>query len=137
MAPVQISIPPRSVYVGVVRLAVGSLARQAGCAEDVVDDLRIAVTEACTSVVLAHERAGNRSPVEVLWDEAGDRLVIEVRGRVPAPEPDEATDSSGFSSRDVLSLALIDSLVDDSEVSSSSEGTLTRLVLDTSDERSS
>ena len=124
MAGVEIAIPPRSVYVGVVRLAVASLARQAGLDEDRVDDLRIAVSEACTSLVLAHEEAGNDEPVVVRWADEADRLVVDVEGAV-APQEEPSEDSQGFSSRSVLSQALLDSLVDETEVS----GTKARLVL--------
>ena len=116
MAAVEIAIPPRSAYVGVVRLTVASLARNAGFDEDRVDDMRIAVSEACTSAVLAHEDAGASEPVIVRWLDDGDRIVIEVEGTIP-PSQEPAEDSHGFSTRTVLSQALLDSLVDESELS--------------------
>ncbi len=128
MSAIEIAIPPRSVYVAVVRLTVTSLARSAGLDEDRVDDLRIAVTEACTSTVLAHEEAGNSAPVVVKWAEEADRFVIDVEGRVQPVEHD-AEDSHGFSTRHVLSHALLESLVDDTELSTSGDGTRSRLIL--------
>ena len=128
MPAIEIAIPPRSVYVGVVRLTVTSLARNAGLNEDRVDDLRIAVTEACTSAVLAHEGAGNDEPVVVKWSEESDRFVVEVEGRV-RPVEGNLEDSHGFSTREVLSHALVESLVDDSELTSTDEGTKARLIL--------
>jgi len=128
MPAIEIAIPPRSVYVGVVRLTVASLARNAGLDEDRVDDLRIAVTEACTSAVLAHEEAGIAEPVVVKWSEEASRFVIEVEGRVEPPVQ-ELEDSHGFSTREVLSHALLESLVDDTELSTTGEGTLARLIL--------
>ena len=128
MAAIEIAIPPRSVYVGVVRLTVTSLARNAGLDEDRVDDLRIAVTEACTSAVLAHEEAGNSEPVVVKWSEEADRFVIDVEGRVE-PIEDALEDSHGFSTRQVLSHALLESLVDDTELTTFSGGTRARLIL--------
>ena len=128
MPAIEIAIPPRSVYVGVVRLTVTSLARNAGLNEDRVDDLRIAVTEACTSAVLAHEAAGNDEPVVVKWSEEADRFVVEVEGRVK-PVEGNLEDSHGFSTREVLSHALVESLVDDSELTSTDEGTRARLIL--------
>ena len=128
MPSIEIAIPPRSVYVGVVRLTVASLARNAGLDEGRVDDLRIAVTEACTSAVLAHEDAGTSDPVLVRWAEEGDRFVIDVEGRA---RPVEAAleDSHGFSTRSVLSQALLESLVDETEISATDEGTRSRLIL--------
>ncbi|MBW3594161.1 MAG: ATP-binding protein [Actinobacteria bacterium] len=131
MAAIEIAIPPRSVYVGVVRLTVTSLARSAGLDGDRVDDLRIAVTEACTSAVLAHEDAGTSEPVVVKWAEEADRFVIDVEGKVTPPE-DAVEDSHGFSTRQVLSHALLESLVDQTELSSSGEGTRSRLILNKS-----
>jgi len=128
MPGIEIAIPPRSVYVGVVRLTVTSLARNAGLDEDRVDDLRIAVTEACTSAVLAHEEAGNHEPVVVKWAEEADRFVIDVEGRVQPAEGD-LEDSHGFSTRTVLSHALLESLVDETELTASGDGTRARLVV--------
>ena len=124
MAAVEIAIPPRSVYVGVVRLAIASLARQAGFDEDRVDDLRIAVSEACTSAVLAHEDAGSAEVVLVRWTDEADRLVIDVESSVEARAP-RADDTDSFSSRGVLSHALLESLVDETELS----GTRAHLVV--------
>ena len=129
MPTIEIAIPPRSVYVGVVRLTIATLARNVGLDEDRVDDLRIAVSEACTSAVLAHEEAGNHEAVVVMWQEEGGRLVIDVEGRAPAPADVESEDSQGFSTRSVLSQALLDSLVDATEVTTDAGTTRTRLIL--------
>lgn len=128
MTAIEIAIPPRSVYVGVVRLTVASLARHAGLGEDQVDDLRIAVSEACTNAVLAQEEAGNQDPVVVKWVDEPDRLVIDVHG-MAQPVQTDLEDSHGFSTRSVLSQALLDSLVDESEVTTEEGSTRSRLIL--------
>ena len=128
MAAIEIAIPPRSVYVGVIRLAVASLARSAGLDEDKVDDLRIAVTEACTSAVLAHEDAGSAESVVMKWTEEDSRLVIDVEGKAQ-PGESATEDSHGFSTRSVLSQALLESLVDETELSTTADGTRNRLIL--------
>ncbi|HET7481311.1 MAG TPA: ATP-binding protein [Actinomycetota bacterium] len=130
MTGVDIAIPPRSVYVGVVRLAVAALARQAGLDEDEVDNLRIAVSEACTTVVLAQEGDGNDDPVTVRWDDTEDEVSVEIEGASPpAVAPADVDDSQGFSSRDVLSQALLESLVDESSFDDRDGGRVTRLVI--------
>jgi serine/threonine-protein kinase RsbW len=128
MPAIEITIPPRSVYVGVVRLAVVSLARQTGLDEDKVDDLRIAVSEATTNAVLAHEESGSQEPVVVRWAEEDDRLVVDVKGAIQPPSS-ASEDSHGFSTRSVLSQALLDSLVDETEVLTENGATLSRLIL--------
>lgn len=114
---VELEIPSRSAYVAVVRLTLGSLARSAGLDEEVVDDLKIAVSEACANAVLSHEEAGADAPVAVTWTEEDDRLVIEVADRGTPYDPAAAPtpDSGGFSSRLVMSIALLESLVDEFE----------------------
>jgi serine/threonine-protein kinase RsbW len=113
MAVVEIAIPPRSPYVGVVRLAVSSLARGAGLDEERVDDIRIAVSEACTNAVLAHEESGSEDSVSVTWSDSEERIEIDVDQAVVTAPDAEAADSQGFSTRSVLSGSLLQSLVDE------------------------
>ncbi len=124
MSQVEIEIPPRSPYVGVVRLVVSSLARAAGLDEEAVDDLRIAVSEACANSVLAQEATGVDDPVLVTWDHDDERVVIDVRDHRAAPDPSIGSefDSQGFSSREVMSTALLESLVDRFESEASHDG---------------
>ena len=129
MSPVEIDIPPGSPYVGVVRLAVAALARARGLDEERVEDLRIAVSEACANAVLAHEEQGSDEPVSVRWNDHEGRIVIEVadRGTTAEPSGDEA-DTQGFSTRAVMSFALMKSLVDSCDLSPrEGGGTITRL----------
>jgi anti-sigma regulatory factor (Ser/Thr protein kinase) len=130
---VAIEIPARSVYVAVVRLAMGSLARNAGLDEELTDDLRIAVGEACANAVLAHEEAGSDAPVTVTWIDEDGGVAVEVgdRGAVYDPDaPVDMFDSQGFSSRLVMSLALLRSLVDDCRITPRRGGGMcTRLML--------
>jgi anti-sigma regulatory factor (Ser/Thr protein kinase) len=128
MATVELEIPPRSVYVGVVRLAVASLARAAGLDEETVDDLKIAVSEACANAVLGLESAGGDEPIAITFSETEDALRLEVADRAPIPETADPQDSQGFDSRATMSLALLQSLVDDCRISPRSDGgTITRL----------
>jgi serine/threonine-protein kinase RsbW len=117
----------------VVRLAVSALARTSGFNEEQVDDLKIAVSEACANSVIAHEEAGSQEAVSVSYAEEGGRVVIEIgdRGRDDrvTPSPEEA-DSLGISSRLTMSIALLESLVDRCEfLPREGGGTLTRLVI--------
>jgi anti-sigma regulatory factor (Ser/Thr protein kinase) len=118
VALVEIEIPARSAYVAVVRLALASLARAAGLDEEVVDDLKIAVGEACTNAVLSHEASGSDAPVTVTWsDDDGAHLIVEVGDRGPVYDPSAAVlDGQGVSTRLVMSLALLRSLVDECSI---------------------
>ena len=131
MATVELSIPPRSVYVGVVRLAIASLARAAGLDEAAVDDLKIAVSEACATAVLGLTETGSDEPISITFVESDDRLELEVADRGPGPsEGADLEDSQGFDTRSTLSAALLSSLVDDCTISArSGGGTVTRFAV--------
>ncbi len=130
MPVVEIDIPPRSPYVGVVRLAISSLARATGLGEEAVDDLKIAVSEACANAVLAHEESAVTDSVRITWSDGADRIEVDVDQAVPTDATARAEDSQGFSSRLVLSGALLDSLVDEVRYSERPEGgTRTHLVV--------
>lgn len=129
---VELEIPPRSAYVGVVRLALAALARTAGLDEAGVDDLKIAVSEACANAVLANEESAPEQPVAVTWTEEPGWFVIEVSDRGPRAGDSELDpeDSQDFSSRAVMSVALLRSLVDGCDfVGRSGGGTTTRLLI--------
>jgi len=127
---VEIEIPSRSVYVGVVRLALASLARSAGLGEESVDDLKIAIGEACANAVIVNEETAPDVPVRIRWSHEDSRVVVEVEG---AGHPYEAAESDGddFAARMRMSLALLKSLVDTCEVSEGPDGAMTaRLTVD-------
>ncbi len=130
---VELEIPPRSAYVAVARLALAALARAAGVDDEGVEELKIALSEACTNAVLVHEESAIQEPVSVRWAEQPGRLIVEVADRGPAPvESDEANefDSQGFSSRMVMSRVLLAALVDGCEFLPREDGgTVTRLVV--------
>ena len=115
MPGVSVEIPPRSPYVGVVRLALAALGRASGLDEERVDELKIAVGEACVNSVLAHEEAGSEEGVLVEYDDDGSTITIKVSDRAGKPDQldDNVVDSQGFSSRLMFSMALLESLVDE------------------------
>lgn len=115
MGQVSLEIPPKSPYVGVVRLALASLARTAGLDEEKVDDLKIAVSEACANAVLNNEEVGSTEPVSVEWSETAGavRIAVGDRGETLEPTRGDEVDTQGISTRAVMSVALLKSLVDE------------------------
>lgn len=112
------------------------MARSSGLDEERVDDIRIAVSEACTNAVFTNEETGGDQPVSVSWVQQPDRIEIEVgdHNESPADQPD-LLDSQGFSSRLVMSMALLEELADDLQVARRPDGgTSVRLVFHTAEE---
>lgn len=125
----ELQVPARSVYVGVVRMALGSVARQAGLDEEKVEDLRMAVSEACANLVLAGDDEASTGSLKLSWFDEGDRFVVEIaaEGTGPAPDPSE---SPGEEDRLGMSVALLRSLVDEYAIEPKADGSVTaRLVL--------
>ena len=115
---------------GVVRLAFAALARSAGLGEEAVDDLRIAVGEACANAVIANEEAAPDSPVSVNWSLEDEQIVIEVGDRGQGFDTENLGRDEDFQARMNLSMALLESLVDSCEVAQRSDGGMcARLVM--------
>jgi hypothetical protein len=84
MSVVHIDVTPDPAHVRVVRLVAVSLARLNGISEEAVEDVRLAVGEACGRAVAAQARVDLETPVVV--DFAGDTgLTVTVSDAVPLP----------------------------------------------------
>ncbi len=126
----ELEIPARSVYVGVARLAVASVARHAGLDEERVEDLRIAVSEACANAVLAEDADdGNARAIRIRWHQQADRVILEISDDSShgVPDPEDSIVGTG---RLDMSVGLLRSLVDECAFERRPEGGLTtRLTL--------
>ncbi len=60
------------------RMFAGSVARHFGCDEDVVEDIKVAVSEACTNSVKAHRDSGTSEPVELRARTLDGELTFEI-----------------------------------------------------------
>jgi serine/threonine-protein kinase RsbW len=130
VADVEIEIPSRSAYVAVVRLALAALTRSAGLDEEVVDDIKIAVSEACANAVMANEAARTDAPVTVAWTEGVEGLVVEVGDRGAERDPAAGAGvGPGAKSRALMSLALLQSLVDECDMVAREGGGMTAQLL--------
>ena len=65
-------------FISTARLFAGAAARYYGCDEDAVQDVKIAVSEACTNAVKAHGTAVVATPVRVIVRPMGDRVEFHI-----------------------------------------------------------
>jgi serine/threonine-protein kinase RsbW len=88
-APVRVALPAEPTSLAVVRQALTGVASAIGMSGDRLDDLKVAVSEACTNVVL-HAYEGAPGPIEVHAWPQDEALVVLVRdegqGMVPRAE---------------------------------------------------
>ncbi len=96
---VELTIPSKPEYVSVVRLAVAGVASRLPFGYDVVEDIKLAVSEACNNAI-EHGR-----PLGVPPDEAkvvvrcfvtNSELVIEVVDQGPGFDPAEVEEKMGL-----------------------------------------
>jgi anti-sigma regulatory factor (Ser/Thr protein kinase) len=87
---VRLSLPARPENVAVVRHVLGAFAEALRLPPEVVEDMRLAATEACTNVVRHAYHDGEPGPIDVLIRPAGDRLelVVSDRGHGLGPSAD-------------------------------------------------
>lgn len=102
---------PRSIPV--IRRVTGDALRGLGVSEDCVDDLLVAVSEACTNVV-QHARASGDYEVTGHVDYGVCKLKIMDRGRGPRPAPEDR----GVLSESGRGIRIMRALVDDLDIDS-------------------
>jgi anti-sigma regulatory factor (Ser/Thr protein kinase) len=104
---VKLTLPARPENVAVIRHVLGAFAEALRLPDALVEDLRLAVTEACTNVVRHAYPAGSPGPVEISLrpDEEAVRVVVADRGRGVGT----SSDSSGPG----LGLPLIAAIADE------------------------
>lgn len=115
-ALVELEVPAEAAFVGVVRSVVVTVATELeGLDDDRLDDLRLAVSEACTHAVGG--RDGGTLVVRLLRYETHVDVEIE----------DERGDGAAIAADDEYGLQLIDALVDEVAVDTRGAATVVRL----------
>jgi anti-sigma regulatory factor (Ser/Thr protein kinase) len=153
MPTVELLFSALPEHVRTARLVAAAVARRAGVDEAVLDEVRLAVGEACSRAVGLYRSSGADRPVRVVLTEEEKKFSIEVgekspeadehpadaasvpsaRGDSPAEHPEPAPDGSSSSESSEaedegqMGLAVISGLVDDVEVLSGEYGDVIRM----------
>lgn len=131
---VRLEIPALPAFVGVARTVVAAIATSIpGIDDDRLEDLRIAVSEACTNAVEAHQAVGRdqRVVLRCLVEQEVLQVSVEDRGNGfdPASVPPRPLvgDLGQLNSERGWGLQLIRALVDDVTFEPTDEGTAVHL----------
>ncbi|MEU5094471.1 ATP-binding protein [Streptomyces sp. NPDC020996] len=131
MATVELRFSALPEHVRTARLVAAAVARRAGVDEAVLDEVRLAVGEACTRAVGLHRNGGIAAPVTVMLIEDEKQFSIEVGDEAPRSLPGDAGSGApgedADTDEDEMGLAVISGLVDDVEVSAGEHGGLIRM----------
>lgn len=117
MGTASLSIPPVADQVRLARLVAGAAARRSGVDEGVLDEVRLAVGEACALAVIKHQDSNLAADIRIELTDHEDRFSVRIFDQIPdsskSPDYDET-----------MALALISSLVPESAVEPSGPGTV-------------
>jgi anti-sigma regulatory factor (Ser/Thr protein kinase) len=83
MATVEVTFTPLPVHVRTARLVATAVARRSGVAESLLDEVRLAVGEACSRAVEAHRMHCPGQPIRVALTDDGERFEVVVTDAAP------------------------------------------------------
>jgi serine/threonine-protein kinase RsbW len=123
-----IEFPPEAHYVSTARIFAAGVARTYGADEDLVEDLKIAVSEACTNAIRAREGGSVNGPVRLSARRKAQLLSFEAEDAgilPPGPGAEPVIPSTGSTSEDIirrLSLETIRALFPNTEIVPNDQG---------------
>ncbi len=147
MPTVEVTFSALPAHVRTARLIATAVARRAGVAEELLDEVRLAVGEACSRAVAIHQRKAPDTAIGMSLTDEQDRFTVAVTDIGPADDSSLAsadldeldaealTAPADTGSRDPMpdllppgfGLAVISGLVEDVEVVHSVDGTQVRM----------
>jgi len=134
MATVEVTFTPLAAHVRTARLVATAVARRSGVAESLMDEVRLAVGEACSRAVETHASHCPDEPVRVALSSEAGRFEIEVinagTGGLGGGTTDDGlvpVQGDGNVMPPGFSLAVIAGLADDVQISETEAGTSVRM----------
>jgi serine/threonine-protein kinase RsbW len=125
---VRLTIPARAEYITLCRLALTGIARVRDFSDEVLADLKLALTEAASNSV-RHAYSGDDpvGVIEISYELRPDRLVIEVSDEGGGFDPAEADGPPDELSEGGLGIAIIRAIADELEIGKQPGGKGSRL----------
>jgi serine/threonine-protein kinase RsbW len=119
---VVLSIPARAEYVALCRLALTGIARTRALAPELVADLKLALTEACSNSVRHAYDEGREGVVEVCYELDDERIVVEVADDGAGFDPEVLERAQEDLDEGGLGIAIIRAVTDELDIGVRSEG---------------
>jgi anti-sigma regulatory factor (Ser/Thr protein kinase) len=135
MATVEVRFTPLPAHVRTARLVATAVARRSGVDESLLDEVRLAVGEACSRAVESHRLYCPAEPILVALTDDGERFEVVVTDAAPDAAPASVVAGEGAMGSALVvdgvvqqlpagvGLAVIVGLADDVRVVPSSRGT--------------
>jgi serine/threonine-protein kinase RsbW len=119
---VALTVPAQAEFIALGRLALTGLARTRALSGEMVADLKLALTEACSNSVRHAYDEGREGVVEIVYELSDDRIAIQVTDDGSGFDPEileraqEELDEGG------LGIAIIRALTDELEIGARPQG---------------
>ena len=124
---VRLTIPARAEYITLCRLALTGIARLRELSDELLADLKLALTEAASNSVRHAYGDADVGVVQISYELFPDRLVIEVVDEGEGFDPVAAEDNVGELSEGGLGIAIIRAIADEVEIGAQPGGKGSRL----------
>lgn len=126
---IKLKIPAKGEYLSLIRLTASSVGAKMGFNIDDIDDIKVSMGEACTSIIESLN-PGEESEFKIEYSLADDKLKIKVKNKVKSKASDFVEMSE--EEKEILELVdlleeglgimIIQSLMDEVNISSAGEG---------------
>lgn len=128
MATVEVTFTPLPAHVRTARLVATAVARRIGLPEPLLDEVRLAVGEACSRAVEAHAVQCPDEPIRVALSDQAGRFEIEVVNAGAVPGASQGAQAGGGPLVPPgFSLAVIAGLADEVQISETPTGTSVKM----------
>jgi serine/threonine-protein kinase RsbW len=115
-ARVALAIPARAEFVALCRLALTGLARTRALTPELVADLKLALTEACSNSVRHAYEEGREGIVEVHYELTDDQIAVEVNDDGAGFDPEVIQRAQEELDEGGLGIAIIRAISDELEI---------------------
>jgi serine/threonine-protein kinase RsbW len=119
---VALTVPARAEFIALGRLALTGLARTRVLSAEIVADLKLALTEACSNSVRHAYDEGREGVVEIVYELSDDRIAIQVTDDGSGFDPETLERAQEELDEGGLGIAIIRALTDELEIGARPEG---------------
>ena len=124
---VALTIPARPEFIALGRLALTGLARTRALPQELLADMKLALTEACSNCVRHAYDQGHEGQVAIRYELGDDRLVVEVQDEGGGFDPEVLAAANAELDEGGLGIAIIRAVTDEFEIGRGPEGQGSRL----------
>ena len=120
---VLLVIPAKPEYIALGRLALAGLLRPLAVEPELIADMKLALTEACSNSIRHAYAGGRKGEVEIRYELADSGLAVEVSDEGGGFDPAHVQPAQGETDEGGLGIAIIRALTDDLSIGPRSGGT--------------